>query len=161
MIITEAVPEPTLVSVEALPTAVVRHEGLTVADLPSVFDAAFPALGASGASLAGPAFAHYLGDPRGVFDLEIGFPVSEPLTSDIAGEPTIRPSTLPIGEALALTHVGSYDTLPESWERLSAAAQTQGLTPTGSLEVYVTMPTPDTDPATLRSDLFLLIAPRS
>lgn len=155
MIISDALSEPTLLTIEPEPTAVVRHTGVTIGDLPALFDAAYPAVAASGAAPIGPAFAIYHGDPSKVFDIEIGFPVAEPLGS-VPG--AVVPSTLPPGPALALSHQGSYDTLPAGWDRLMAEARSRGLTPLGWLEVYVTEPTPDLDPATLRSDLFLLVA---
>ncbi|MGC3953692.1 MAG: GyrI-like domain-containing protein [Propionicimonas sp.] len=157
MIISAALTEPTLLTLEPEPTAVVRHTGVTVSELPALFDAGYPAVVASGARLAGPALAIYYGDPMAVFDIEIGFPVSEPLAGPIGADPAVVPANLPDGQALALSHHGSYDTLPEGWGRLAAEAEARGLTPRGCFEVYVTAPTPDTDPATLRSDLYLLV----
>ncbi|MGC4154285.1 MAG: GyrI-like domain-containing protein [Propionicimonas sp.] len=161
MIINEPVPEPTLLTVAEEPTAVVRHTGVTVADLPALFDAGYPALAASGAPLSGPAFALYLGDPMAVFDLEIGFPVATPLPAAIPGAVTVEPGVLPSGPAFVLTHFGSYDTLGESWGRLAAEAAARGFVPSLSFELYVSDPTPQTDPATLRTDLFLLGTPAS
>lgn len=149
---------PTLVILDAVPTAVVRHRGVTMATLRPLFDAGYSAVAASGAALAGPAFALYRGDPSAVFDLDLGFPVAEPMPAPVPGLVTVEPSQLPAGSALALSHLGAYGSLPETWGRLGADAGRRGLEPTGSLEVYVTAPTPDTDPTTLRTDLFLLLA---
>ena len=157
MIIREPVTEPTAVTLEPVPTAVVRHRGVTVADLPALFDAAYPAIGASGAAIAGPAFAVYRGDPSARFDLEIGFPVTSPVAGPIAGPVTVEPSELPVGPSLTLSHLGSYDALHEGWGRLAGEAAAQGLVPRCFFEVYVTEPTPDTDPATLRTDLYLMV----
>lgn len=157
MIISEALSEPTPVVLEPEPAVVTRQRDVTIPQLPALFDVGYRALAASGAALTGPAYALYRGDPSEVFDLEIGFPVSEPLPAPLPGEPTVMPSTLPAGPALAITHRGSYDTLPASWERLATEAAARGMTPVGWLEVYVTAPIPGADPATLRSDLFLLV----
>lgn len=159
MFTSEPLTDPVPVTLEAVPTAVVRHSGVTVEDLPPLFDAGYPAIAASGAHLAGPAFALYRGDPQAAFDLELGFPVAEPLAGPVAGAVTVEPSELPAGPAWAVSHLGSYDSLPEGWGRLSAAAAAQGFRPSAFFEVYVTEPTPDTDPATLRTDLFLLGTP--
>lgn len=156
MMIDEPLTEPTLVTVAQEPTAAIRHQSVTIADLPALFDAGFPALAASGAALSGPPFAIYHGDPMAVFDLQIGFPVSTPLTAPVPGAVTVEPGVLPSGPAWALTHVGPYDTLGQSWGRLAAAATAQGFVPGPFCEVYVSDPTPETDPATLRTDLFLL-----
>jgi effector-binding domain-containing protein len=54
-----------------------------------------------------------------------------------------------------LVHAGGYDQLGEAWGRLGAWIAGQGLTPGADLwEVYVTGPSPDTDPADLRTELF-------
>jgi len=155
----EPVTEPTLVSLDAVPTAVVRHHGVTMDALAPLFDQGYPAIAASGAALAGPAFALYLGDPATAFDFELGFPVAEPLPAPVPGAVTVEPSELPGGPAMTLSHVGSYDSLPQGWGRLWEAASAQGFTPTCFFEVYVSEPTPQTDPATLRTDLFLVGAP--
>jgi effector-binding domain-containing protein len=142
-----------------VPLAVVRHHGVSVADLRDLFDAGYAAIGAligTGAvAVAGPPLAVYRGDPDDRFDLEIGFPVSTPVDDPIqAGDLQVVGSTLPAGPALAATHLGAYDDLGAAWGRL---AQTPGVTPTGPwIEVYVS--DPRTDPAPLRTDLLLPIA---
>ncbi|MDQ7991147.1 MAG: GyrI-like domain-containing protein [Propionicimonas sp.] len=155
----EPVIEPTLVVLATEPTAVVRHHGVTVSELAPLFDAGYPAIAASGAAVAGPAFALYLGDPQAAFDLELGFPVSQPLPAAVPGTVTVEGSSLPGGHAFTLSHVGAYDTLAEGWGRLAAAAAARGFRPTCFYEVYVTEPTAATDPATLRTDLFLVGTP--
>lgn len=157
MINTEPLTEPTLLTLDARPTAVIRHEGITVAELPPLFDAGYSAVAASGAALAGPPFALYHRAPMATFDLELGFPLSQPLASAVEGDPSVLPATLPAGRALALSHFGSYDSLSEGWDLLVAEAQRRGVATTGFMEVYVTEPTPGIDPATLRSDLYLLL----
>lgn len=156
MIINEPVAEPILVTVAEEPTAVIHHTGVTVADLPALFDAGFSALAVSGAALSGPPFAIYRGDPMAVFDMEIGFPVAIPLEAAVPGAVTVEPGVLPSGPALTLTHLGPYDTLGESWGRLAAEAAARGFVPALFFELYISDPTPETDPATLRTDLFLL-----
>jgi len=149
--------EPTLVTLSPAVTAVVRHRGVTMATLRPLFDSSYTAVGASGATPIGPAFALYRGETSAEFDLELGYPVDPPLDGPVAGQVTVDAGELPSGEALALTHVGAYGSLHESWGRLDAEARRRGLTPAGMLEVYVTQPTPDTDPTTLRTNLFLLL----
>ena len=159
MITAEPLTAPTFVTLEAVPTAVVRHHGVTMATLRPLFDEGYSAIAASGAALAGPAFALYSGDPSAEFDLDLGFPVAQPLMGPIAGMVTVEPLELPAGPALALSHLGSYGSLSESWGRLGADAARRGLEAIAMLEVYVSEPSPEIDPATLRTDLFLRIAP--
>lgn len=156
MISPEPLTTPTALTLEAAPTAVVRHRGVTMATLRPLFDSGFTALASSGAAIGGPAFAWYRGDTGGEFDLDIGFPLAEPLAQPVQGVETVEPSRLPSGSALVLSHLGAYGSLHESWGRLDEHARRHGLTPTGMLEVYVTQPSPELDPTTLRTDLFLL-----
>ena len=148
--------DPERVELDPLPTAVVRRYGMTIADVRDLFDTGFAALQASGVTPTGQAFAIYRGDPMGVFDAEIGFPVSESFAAPAAeGTVVVEPSTLPAGPALALTHLGPYDSLGDTWGRLMAAVATTVGTPgTTFVEVYVTQPSPDADPAAMRTDLF-------
>ena len=113
-----------------------------MATLRPLFDSSYTAVGASGANPSGPAFALYRGETSAEFDLELGYPVDPPLDGPVAGQVTVDAGELPSGEALALTHVGAYGSLHESWGRLDAEARRRGLTPAGMLEVYVTQPTP-------------------
>lgn len=158
MEISEPLTEPTLVTREAHPAVIVRHLGVRADQLPGLFDAGFLALAASGVPINGPAFAAYHGDPGATFDLDIGFPVAETLGAPVqVGKLAVRGSELPGGELLGLTHVGPYDTLAQSWDRLATDAAERGLQPSGFFEVYVTEPSPEVDPATLRTDLFLVV----
>jgi effector-binding domain-containing protein len=150
--------EPERVEIGAVPTAVVRRAGLTTDAIRPFFDAAFPALGAAVVP-AGPPFAIYRGDPADVFDAEIGFPVAEPLASPVPGELVVEPSSLPAGPALAVTHLGGYDSLGDSWGRLIGAVAASGSVPGSTfVEVYLTEPTPDADPAAMRTELFAPLA---
>lgn len=158
MEIPEPLTEPTLVTREAQPAVVVRHHGVRIDELSRLFDAGYPALASSGATLTGPAFAVYRGDPSATFDLDIGFPVAEPLAEPVVvGDLTVEASELPGGRLFGLTHVGPYDRLSESWGRLAQAAGERGLRMSSFFEVYVTEPSPEVDPATLRTDLFLVV----
>lgn len=148
---------PTRIDLEPLPLAVVRHERIRLNDIESAFDRGYAALGdlfARGILIpTGPAIALYDGDPQGVFDLELGFPVAGPLTQPVvSGEVTVRPSTLPAGAAYAATHVGSYDGLGEAWRALAHAVDAA---PRGIwIESYVSDPS-DTAPDGLRTDLIM------
>ena len=152
--------EPTVVELVERPTAVIPGV-VDAASLPQFFDRAFPTLAqvvaTQGAAIAGPAFAFYRRPPGADVDLEVGFPTAAPV--EPAGE--VRPGVLPGGRAAHLVHLGSYDHLAASWDRLTTWAVEEGLSPAESFwEVYVTQPTPDGDPARMRTDLFCLVAER-
>ncbi|PWD50136.1 AraC family transcriptional regulator [Serinibacter arcticus] len=144
-----------------VPLAVVKHHGVTTGDLRSVFDASYGALGAAIAAglitPAGPAIAVYAGDPEAALDVAIGFPVAEPLeASHDEGDLQIVHDHLVGGSYAAVSHVGSYDGLGAAWERLLEDVKEGGARPSGHwAEVYVTEPSPEADPATMRTDLLV------
>lgn len=146
--------EPELVSVEPSPTAVVRGV-VAMEDLPAFFDSAFSsglpeAITTQGVGISGPAFGAYHAQPTATVDLEVGFPTDRPI--DAAGNAVA--GSLPGGRVARLVHEGSFDALVASWERLMAWIAEQGLTPgTPFWEVYLTEPSPDMDPADLRTEL--------
>jgi effector-binding domain-containing protein len=153
---TDAQQEPTLelITVDASPTMVVR--GLVpAAELPSFFDRSFSALGEALGRLAvepaGPPFSFSVRPPGDTSDLEVGFPVREPV--EAAGD--VVPSSLPGGRVATVLHQGSYDGLPEAWGRLHEWIAQQGLAVTsGSWEVYLNEPAPDGDPDANRTQLY-------
>ncbi|UWF76711.1 MULTISPECIES: GyrI-like domain-containing protein [Microbacterium] len=153
------------IDLTATPLAVVRRAGLRVDDLTEAFDAGYGALGrliADGRVVpAGPAMAIYRGDPMGVFDLEIGFPLRTPLADavDAGGAETVHPSELPQGPAFATTAVGPYDQLGSAWGALVQRAADQGAAPAGIwIESYVSDPS-DTPADRLRTDLIMPLRP--
>lgn len=146
---------PEVVTLEPRTTAVVQAV-VPMADLRAFFDRSFGELAAAladqGVAPTGPAFALHHRRPDDTADLEVGFPTAravEPAGEVVAG-------SLPGGRAARLVHQGGYDGLGEAWGRLVAWAGEQGSQPDGPfLEVYVTEPRPDVDPADLRTELYL------
>lgn len=159
----EPLSDVTWFDTERVPLAVARHRQVTLSELRGLFDSTYAALGAAigrgEVTPAGPALAVFHGDPASVFDIEIGFPVQTPWTGPILSEDvTIELSEWPPGPMAALSHVGSYDSLGESWERLmSAVGEAAVGDPVALGELYVTEPSPDADPATMRTDLMVAV----
>ena len=146
-------PEPELVDLDEATTAVIA-DVVAASDLPAFFDRSFttlPAvLAAQGVTPVGPAFALHRRPMADTADLEVGFPTDRPVTA----EGDVRPGSLPAGRAARLVHHGAFDGLPGAWERLAAWIADQGLSPGQRMwEVYVTEPSPDMDPADLRTEL--------
>lgn len=147
---------PAWVTAVPATTAVVR-DVVPMAALRDFFDASFRdlarVLASQGIAVVGPAFGRYrgpLGPPGATVDLEVGFVTDRAVRPD----GSVVPGTLPGGRTARLTHAGAFDGLAASWERLRAWIEEQGLSPlTDRWEVYVTQPTPETDPATLRTEL--------
>lgn len=148
--------EPEIVHVDRAPTAVVREQ-VRMDALPGFYDQAYRAVAAALAEQQvepRSAIGLYLSPPTETVDLEAGFVVDSAVEPD--GE--VVASSLPGGDVARLTHVGSYDELPQTWGRVMVWVGEQGRAPAGPMwEVYVTEPNPQTDPSTLRTDLFCLL----
>jgi effector-binding domain-containing protein len=146
--------EPQVVDVPTTLTAVIA--GVVPMDqIANFFDRSFTALawtiGEQGASITGPAFARYHGPPSATADLEVGFPTDR----ELRPQGDVRAGSLPGGRVARVVHHGGYDGLGAAWQRLAEWIAAQGLTPTQALwEVYVTEPSPDMDPADLRTELY-------
>jgi effector-binding domain-containing protein len=146
--------EPELADLNQTTTAM-THGVVPMAEIAAFFDRSFSELATvldrQGIAPTGPAYARYAGPPGETADLEVGFPVHD----SVAPEGQVHPSSLPAGPVARLVHAGGYDQLGEAWGRLGAWIAGQGLTPGADLwEVYVTEPSPDMDPADLRTELF-------
>lgn len=144
--------------VEAVTTAVVKG-AVAAKDLVNFFDDSFGVLGVVLAhqrvASTGPAFALYQGPIEETAVLEVGFPTDRAIEPEGSAEA----SMLPAGQVARVVHAGSFDTLGGTWQRLEAWIKHQGLTPTDVFwEVYLTEPSPDMDPADLRTELNWLLA---
>lgn len=147
--------EPTPIAVpEGITTVTEFAESATMADLPSIFDAGYRLLAKAGP--IGPGYAVYDGDPHGAFDLEIGFPVAAgSVDPDPAAGSGFTAGTFPAGNAVALTHLGAYDTLPTTWGRLMQyVSDLQAGKPRLIAEIYVSDPSVTGAPD-LRTDLLV------
>jgi effector-binding domain-containing protein len=155
---TEQRQEPEITTAEAVTTAAIRRT-VPMSELADFYDTAYrelaETLAAQGVRPSGPAFGLYHGAPAKTADVEAGF------ATDRAVEPAggVIASSLPGGRVARLVHHGAYDALGESWERLHLWVVEQGLRPGDVMwEVYVTEPSPDIDPAELRTELNLAVS---
>ncbi len=145
--------EPAVVTLEPATTAVIRRV-VPMDRLPEFFDGSFGALAAAvqeqDAGVAGPAFAFYHRLPSDTADLEVGFPTLRA----VAASGDVRAGSLPGGRVARVVHAGSFDGLGPAWERLRGWIDAQGLRAGETFwEVYLTEPTPDMEPAELRTEL--------
>lgn len=145
---------PELVDLEEVTTAVIAGV-VEAADMAAFFDRAFTTLPAvladQSVTPVGAAFARHFRPMDDFAELEVGFPTDRPVTAD--GE--VRAGSLPRGRTARYVHRGAFDGLPAAWEHLAGWIADQGLTPGDAMwEVYVTKPTPDMDPAELRTELY-------
>jgi effector-binding domain-containing protein len=142
--------EPHVVTLNPQGCAVVR-ETVPVNDLPAFFARAFHLTAASisrqGRQVTGPPLGIYFGMPSDTVDVAAGFPVNAPIETDGA----VVPQELPGGRVVQVLHVGSYDSLAQTYDRLSAWMREQRLPETGIMwESYLNEPQPD-DPESTRT----------
>lgn len=129
-------------------------------ELANVFDSTYgaiiPVVMAEGIETTGAAVAVYPRPPSDTISMEIGFPVNRPLSAAQTTDDGLvfENSEIPGGMVARITYIGPYDGLGAAWEAfmtgIAAAGHQPGLP---FWEVYVTDTTPETDPATIRTDL--------
>lgn len=135
------------------PTAVLRAS-LPAAQLgawlPGAYQQIVAYLAATGAAPDGPPFARYTFHDD-LVDVEAGFPVS----TSVAGNGRVTPSSLPGGPAAVTTHYGPYDGLTVAFDAIADWLKDHGHEADGPhWEVYYTDPQAEPDPARWRTDLF-------
>lgn len=128
--------------------------------LPEFFDTVFTRiiteLSSAGVAPVGAPFARYRGAIAETADLEGGFPVAEPFPA--SGE--LVAGTLPATRAVEAIHVGSYETLHETYARLEVWVAEHGHRTIDDMwEVYDSGPASDPDPSTWRTRILWPISP--
>ena len=136
-----------------LPAAVIRFT-IPQLELPGVMGPAIEELmaviGTQGISPAGPLFNHYLSMDGGVFDFEVGVPVSSP----VAPAGRVAPGRLPAAKVMRTTYHGNYTGLHLAWREFGDLGRAQGYLPAGGIwESYVYGPEANPDPSTWRTEL--------
>lgn len=152
---------PTVADTPAVPTAVVRNTDYPMHEMPALMDGTFAhlpvALAEAGITPIGPALSLHTRMPTDTADLEVGFPVDAPLTEPITlpNGFVVVASELPAGRAIGTSYVGGYEGLGDAWGGFMQAVAESGETAALPFwEMYVTEPSPEADPATMRTDLF-------
>lgn len=107
-----------------------------------------------GIPFAGAPYARYYNMDMQALDVEIGFPVAK----QAPGTDTIKPCLLPAGKALVERHIGPYDKIEETYNRMMAYAEEQKLTMSGeSYEFYLNDPA-ETSPEKLETEIYFPIS---
>ncbi|MFN7149182.1 MAG: GyrI-like domain-containing protein [Microthrixaceae bacterium] len=153
---------PRIVELEARPTVSIRSR-VPMTEMTAFFDGSFATLAAvlatTEATPTGAPFGLYRGMPTDEVDVEVGFPLDRPVEDAVvAANAGTRASTLPGGEVATTVHQGSFDDLGGAWQSLAEWISAQGRSMGAVMwEVYLTEPSPDMDPAELRTELFWLL----
>lgn len=102
------------------------RQQVALAELPRVFGPTFEevaeAINTAGGDIIGPAYACYFGMPSDVVDVEIGFGISTLISSA-----NLILTQVPSQEAAVGTHLGPYDELTDSYDKLLPWMQQQGI----------------------------------
>lgn len=146
-----------LLQAARVPTVVVKHAGVRQDELPALYDATFTALHAaiSDGRLAvqGPPFGLYTRMAETI-DVEIGFPGTL-----VAADEAFEESALPGGTLAVAHYFGAYSGLPQAWSEFVGLLEQEGKAEAAPCwESYVSAPTPGSDPATLRTDLVVVVS---
>ena len=153
--------QPRIVELTARPTIAVRVHG-TADQIAAMFGdnlpRVFARVSATGATLASPAFGRYHEFSPENVDVEIGVGVNAvpegltPLAECELGE--VGASELPGGTAAIATHLGPYNTLSRTYDRLHEWIHEQGRGEgPGPWESYVDDPAVVRDHSLLRTDV--------
>ena len=105
---------------------------------------------AQGVAPAGPIFSHHLRMDRGIFDFELGVPVTGP----VAPTGRVKAGQLPAAQVARTVYRGPYEGLGPAWAEFDAWIAAAGHKPAADLlECYVAGPESSSDPATWRTEL--------
>lgn len=148
--------DSTYAIVDLAPVATATYRGtVPVQELGGLIGTALPAilqaLGEQGRQPAGAWYTrhHSLADVQ-AWDVEIGFPVDQPITA--AG--MVEPGTLGGGRTAQALYTGPYEGLADAWQGLRAWAGEQGLQQDGpTWEEYLVGPETTQDPAGFQTRL--------
>lgn len=161
---TDPLPAVEALEVSAITTAVVSFQDHPMDEMAAAFDstfqALFPALAQVGINPVGPPFSLHHRAPTDTATFEVGIPVDRALANPVATDSglTINASTLPAGRIARISHLGSYEELGRAWESFLQTVAASGNQLTLPFwEVYITEPSPEADPATMRTDLYTLL----
>ena len=108
------------------------------------------AASAQGIGPIGPVFAHHFGMTPGVFNFEVGVPISSPMTS--VGR--VKQSELPAAKVARTVYTGPYEGLGDAWGDFIDMIEAQGLARAPNLwERYLTDPSTTPNSADFQTEL--------
>ncbi|QGU06049.1 Bacterial transcription activator, effector binding domain [Corynebacterium occultum] len=157
----EAANEIEFFKTEEIPTVVQKFEHYPMSEMRTAFDSTFSSMKSllepHDIHPTGPAFALHHSMPGKTATFEIGIPVNRALKKPVHSGTgvTLENSSLPAKKVARLSVFGSYAGLGGAWQNFMNSVFRAGKKADLPFwEVYVSEPTPDTDPETLRTDLY-------
>ncbi len=144
---------PVYLITEAQPAAVI-HINVPSDQIQEVMGPAIQeviaAVSSQGIGPMGSVFAHHFGMTPGVFNFEVGVPVSDPVTP--VGR--VKAGEMPGATIMRCTYTGPYEGLGEAWEQFQDQLKAEGRTIGPNLwEVYARGPEAGGDPSTYQTEL--------
>jgi effector-binding domain-containing protein len=144
---------PEIVQTAAQLTAVIRltvpREEIQTVMGPAIGEV-FATVAAQGMAPTGPVFSHHFRMDPGIFDFEVGVPVSSP----VAPAGRVKPGQLPATTVARAVYHGGYEGLGPAWGEFGDWVAANGHKPCQDLwECYVTGPESGPDPAGWRTQL--------
>ena len=98
----------------------------------------------------GPVFAHHYDMQPGIFNFDVGVPVS----SAVVPTGRVTAGTLPAAKVARTVYTGPYEGLGDAWGEFIALVEADGHQPIGDLwECYLTDPSAESDPSAYRTEL--------
>ena len=145
--------QPTIVQTQAQKAAVIHltipRDKIQEAMGPG-FNELMSTLQQQGITPAGPWFSHHLRMDPGVFDFELGVPVS----ADVKPAGRVKPGQLPAARVARAVYRGGYEGLGPAWGEFDAWLKKEGHAAAGDLwEVYATGPETGPDASKYRTEL--------
>ena len=145
--------KPRIVQTGAQLTAIIRltipREEIRSVMSPEIAEL-MAAVAAQGMVPAGPVFSHHLRMDPGIFDFEIGVPV----TAAVSAAGRVTASQLPAATVARTVYHGPYEGLGSAWGEFNAWITAEGDSPAPDLwECYVAGPESNPDPANWRTEL--------
>ncbi len=144
-------------------TVLTIRESAPIASIPErmgkIFSEILTFIGKKGIALAGAPFAYWHNMnsdsiSKGIFDMECGFPINVP----VEGEGRIKRSKLPGGQVITAMHIGSYETLAETYEVVMSWIKENGYQVEENMwETYLTNPAEEPDKSKWMTKIFLPI----
>lgn len=133
--------EPEIATLPATTVAVV-HDIVPMSEITDFFSHAFHTvantLDKQGIAITGPPIGVYFGTPADTVEVAAGFPTAKAVTA----EDGVVAETLPGGRVAQVMHVGSYDSLQQTYGRLTTWLESQKLRGGPVMwESYLTGPT--------------------
>ena len=143
----------TIVQSEAQPAAVIHitvpRDKIQEVMGPAIMET-MSAATAQGIGPIGPVFAHHFGMTPGIFNFEVGVPVSGRVTP----VDRVKQSALPAAKVARTVYTGPYEGLGDAWGDFIDLIEAQGLTRAPNLwECYLTDPSTTPNPDEYQTEL--------